>query len=398
MNRTDPVRSLPLGVLPACAPAHPKVLRSLALRFRVGFQGRAPLSRALGTSLLAPVLVAVLVALPGTAHGQEPVGGDRLPTVHVLATGGTISNTEGDRLTGDELVRSLPGVESVAEITVEQFANVASGSISLDQWLAMARRIDELFGSGPEPAGVVITHGTDTMEETAYFLDLTLAHCRPVVVTGAMRRASAHGADGPANLYNSIRVAASAEMREIGAAVLMNDEVFPAREVLKAHTSRVNAFVASGRGRIVIADPDALVVEGRVGGRDCGNPAFDVSGVEALPRVDVVYTYLGADGALIRAAADAGATGIVVASVGRGGSTPGQREAIREVRERGVTVVMSSRTGAGRVPVGRGGQGGEGGAFLGADDLSPQKARILLMLALTRTDDPDELRRIFETH
>jgi L-asparaginase len=326
------------------------------------------------------------------------------PGVHLLATGGTISNTEGDRLTGEELVREIPALEGLAQLSVEQFSNVASGSISLEQWLAMARRINALFREREGLAGVVVTHGTDTMEETAWFLDLTLAPCRPVVVTGAMRRANMTGADGPANLLNAVRWAVTPGAGAHGAVVLMNDEVFSGRDVAKVHTSRVNAFESPNAGPLGVADPDVVVLGVPPRPRECGVPAFDLAGVEALPRVDIVYSYLGADGALIRGAVAAGARGIVLASVGRGGSTPGQRDAMREAREAGVVVVRSSRTGAGRVPVGGGGGGGGGDAAsplapsFGGGDLSPTKARILLMLALATTDDPDELRERFLAH
>jgi L-asparaginase len=362
---------------------------------------------------LGPVvalLLASAAALSPVPPGTFGTGGtllaqsaSDLPGVLVLATGGTISNTEGDRLTGEDLVAELPQLGELARISVEQFSNVASGAITLEQWQGMAARIDELFRGRDDLAGIVITHGTDTMEETAYFLDLTLAQCRPVIVTGAMRRASMAGADGPANLLNSVRLAVADEAREVGAVVLMNDEILPAREVTKVHTSRVNAFVAVGAGPLGVADPDAVVLERSPRPRSCGTPAFDLTGVDELPRVDVVYTYLGADGAMIRSAVEAGARGIVIASVGRGGTTPAQREAMAEARARGVHVVLSSRTGAGRVPTARGSgpdpdaPAGEG-AILGAGDLTPQKARVLLMLALTRTDQPHELLEILQTH
>lgn len=342
------------------------------------------------------LVLVFLTAPPVAAQTADRAGEPDLPLVHVLATGGTISNIEGDRLTGEELVASLPGVEEVARISVEQYLNVASSAITLDDWMEMRRRIDALFREKPEPGGIVITHGTDTMEETAYFLALTLAHCRPVVVTGAMRPASALGADGPANLMSSVRLAAREDAAELGAVVLMNDEVLPAREATKVNTSRTNAFAAPGAGRLGVADPDSLVLEREPRGRECGEPAFDLSGVDELPRVEIVYSALGSDGSLIRAAVEEGAQGLVMATTGRGSATPAQREALAEARERGVAVVLSSRTGAGRVPVARGEN--EPGALLGAGDLTPQKARILLMLALTRTEEPEELRRIFRTH
>jgi L-asparaginase len=351
------------------------------------------------------LVLATLAPALTPLQAQVTEGGTgELPRVHVLATGGTISNTDGDRLTGEDLVRSLPGVELLARFTVEQFSNVASGAITLEQWLGMSRRIEEAFREDPALAGIIVTHGTDTMEETAYFLDLTLAACRPVIVTGAMRRATDLGADGPANLFNAVRVAVLPEARELGSVVLMNDEILPAREVIKVNTSRVDAFEAPGPGRVGVADPDRVVLERAPRPRSCGRPAFDLRGVDHLPRVEIIHTHLGADGALVRAAVEAGAEGIVVAGVGRGGTTPDQSRALQEARDAGVVVVVSSRTGAGRVPVLRGGgapgeaEGPPPAAILGADDLSPQKARILLMLALTRTRDLAELREIFETH
>jgi L-asparaginase len=344
--------------------------------------------------LAAAALLLLTLAPPLHAQGD-------LPDVHVVATGGTISNMgETPRRTGNELVDGLPGIEEIADVSSEQFLNTFSGAITLDQWRRLALRIDEVFRERPGLAGVVVTHGTDTMEETAYFLDLTVRDCRPVVLTGAMRRAVDIGADGPANLFDAIRLAAHPEARRLGAVLLMNDEIFPAREVTKTHTSRPDAFAAPGAGPVGVADSDAIAFLDEPVDRSCGADAFDLSGVESLPRVDVVYAYQGADGSLIRAAVAAGAKGIVTAGVGRGGTTPGQSEAIEEAVAKGVIVVASNRTGAGRVPV-----GGEGrlddwrpgrGARLGAGDLNPQKARILLMLALTRTGDPREIMEIFK--
>jgi len=303
--------------------------------------------RVRGAGLVAGVALLALAAGPLGATTA-----DTLPRVHVLATGGTISNTEGDRLTGEELVRSLPGVEDVARITVEQFSNVASGAISLEQWLAMARIIDEHFADDAELAGVVVTSGTDTMEETAYFLDLTLAHCRPVVVTGAMRRANMLGADGPANLFDAVRLAVHGDGPRVGAVVLMNDLVFPAREVTKVHTSRPDAFAAPGAGPVGRADPDSIVLRAGLPERACGSAPFDLTGVDELPRVDVIHTHLGADGALIRAAVEAGAQGIPP------GARPGYRG--HHLQHRGRS---PHRRGAGPEPARSGGGGpGHGGA------------------------------------
>jgi L-asparaginase len=185
---------------------------------------------------------ALLAGTGGGARGQHPT-----PAVHIVATGGTIASTADDTLlTGESLVRAVPALRGVADIRVEQFVNVGSSQITPAHWLGLAQRIGALFAQDSGLAGIVVTHGTDTMEETAYFLDLTVSDPRPVVVTGSMRPADAVGADGPANLLNAVRVAAAQTSRGRGTLVLMNDEVFAARDVTKAHTSRLDAFRAMG--------------------------------------------------------------------------------------------------------------------------------------------------------
>ena len=320
---------------------------------------------------------------------------DSLPAVHVIATGGTISNTGGERLTGEELVKSLPGIERIARVSVEQFTNVASGSITQSNWRDLALRINELYRTRPELRGIVVTHGTDTMEETAYFLDLTVASCHPVIVTGAMRQATAIGADGPANLFDAISTAASPSAAGRGTMVLLNDEIFAARDVTKIHTSRPDAFDSPTRGplgdvtrRVAFYHPPSRAA--------CAQAEFAVTPTTVFPRVDIVYTYLGADSVIVQALVDAGAKGIVVAGAGAGATTPAQGAALRRARERGVAVVTASRTGSGSVGMGsgRGGQPGQG-PQLGAGDLTPQKARIRLMLSLTQSADPAEVARRF---
>jgi L-asparaginase len=356
---------------------------------------------------LAALAVAATVATAGSAavcavaplRAQAP-----RPAVHVIATGGTISNLQlGDtaRLTGKQLVAAIPRLDSVARVSVEQFANVASGSITTAQWVALARRINDLFRSRPDLHGVVVTHGTDTMEETAYFLDLTVGGCRPVVVTGAMRNPKTIAPDGPANLYNAVRVAAAPGAERRGAFVLLNDEIFAARDVSKTNTVRLDAFSAPGRGPVGVADPDTVVFWRAPARERCEAPAFDLAGVTDLPRVDIIYSYIGADSVLIDAAVTAGAKGLVLASVGRGGSTPAQERALRRAADRGVFVAVSSRTGGGRASVdaeeltrwkpGR-------GALVSAEDLNPQKARVLLMLALCRPADPREIGEDFRRY
>jgi L-asparaginase len=195
------------------------------------------------------------------------------------------------------------------------------------------------------------------------------------------------------NLVNAVRTAAAAASRGLGVLVLLNDEIHAAREVTKTNTTRVETFQAPERGALAIVDPEGVFYHRAPFGRE--RPQFDVSALDQLPRVDVVYAYPGGDSVAIQALVAAGAKGLVVAGVGRGGTPREQRDALRRAREQGVVVVMSSRTGSGRVPV-RGSDDDQG--RVGAGDLNPQKARVLLALALTRTSDPKEIARIFEAN
>ena len=337
-------------------------------------------------------LFAVALLGSSTAGAQQA----KPPEVLVLATGGTIASTgnyygdrggEVNKVSVDELTKAAPGIDKVATISAEQFSNVASGAIGPKQWMALARRINAAFRERSSLAGVVVTHGTDTMEETSYFLDLTVTGDRPVIVTGAMRPADAIGADGPANLFNAVRAAAAPASRGRGAMVLMDDRLFAAREVTKTNTTRVETFQAPEHGPLAIVDHDTIYFNRA---RPTRRPAFDLSSVTELPRVDIIYTYGGADSVLIDAAVAAGAKGIVVAGVGAGGTTPGQGAALRRANEKGVVVVVGSRTGSGRV-AGSTTRPGPG-------DLNVQKARILLMLALTRTQDRAEVAKIFNDY
>src|SRR5688572_20372014 len=237
--------------------------------------------------------LAVLVTATVAVAASPLIAQDSLPDVHVIATGGTISNTGGDRLTGEQLVKSLPGIERIARVTVEQFTNVASGSITHDNWRDLALRINELYRTRPDVRGIVVTHGTDTMEETAYFLDLTVASCRPVIVTGAMRQATAIGADGPANLFDAIQTAASPDAERRGTMVLLNDEIYAARDVTKLHTTSPDAFGAPTRGPLGAAARGVDFFQPPTRS-ECDRAPFEVTASTVFPRVDVVYTYIGA--------------------------------------------------------------------------------------------------------
>lgn len=347
---------------------------------------------ALGTFLAGSVLFPLAIA-PAAAQSSRPA-------VHIVATGGTIASTnyysnDPGKIGVEQLLRAVPALDSIATISAQQFSNIASGSLTPAMWLDLARDIADTLRARPGLAGVVVTHGTDTMEETAYFLDLTIADPRPVVVTGAMRPADGIGVDGPANLYDAVRVAADPAARGRGAMIVMNDEILAARDVTKSNTVRPDAFSAPVRGTLGAANPD------RIGfyREPHRGTVFDLTGVDSLPRVDIVYSYVGADGAAVDALVAAGARGIVVASTGRGDVPPLQREALRHAMDQGIVVVVGSRAGSGSVPVGDGERRtGDQPAMVGAGDLNVQKARVLLMLELTRSSEPGDVAAIFRAN
>jgi L-asparaginase len=359
-------------------------------------------ARALLVSLLLLGAAAVSPAATGTAASQ----GDRRVAVRLIATGGTISNRAGGRLTADELVALIPDLDRYARVETEQFTNLASSELSLDHWLKLARRINQVFTSDASLAGIVVTSGTDTLEEIAFFLHLAVRDDRPVVVVGSMRNPSTLGYEGAANLLAAIRVAADPASRGLGVLVVLNDEINSAREVTKTDARRLDTFEARGYGVLGVVDGDRVTYYRRPLRRHTANSEFDVGAVSKLPRVDVLIVYQDAPGDLIRAAVNNGARGIVMAAAGAGATSGTQDDGIRYALDRGVIVVVSTRTGGGRVAPARTSQGasqparpeGALSSTVAAEDLSPIKARILLMLALTKTRDRAEIQRIFSDY
>lgn len=346
------------------------------------------------------VLLLVSVAVPSWAQSS-------LPRVHMVATGGTISNRDGGRLTAEELARSMPGLERAATLTYEQFANVASSQLTLTQWLQLARRVNELLATDKDLAGVVVTSGTDTLEETAFFLHLTIRDPRPVVVVGSMRNPSTLGYEGAANLLEGVRVAAAPAARGKGVMVVLNDEINSARDVTKTDALRLQTFRSPTHGVLGIVDRDRVVFYREILQRHTAKSEFDVAKIPALPRVDVVMVYQGATADVIKAIVDLGAKGIVMATAGAGATSGDQNEGLEYAAEKGVFVVTATRTGAGRIAPGGGGGGGatptpaqlRRRAFsISSEDHTPVKSRILLMLALARTQNRDEIQRIFSEY
>ena len=324
------------------------------------------------------------VAFIGTGGTMASVGRGPLDTVDYGAT--------GTLLEAAALLDRFPEVQQVAEVFAVPYRNVPSPQIGWQQWQELVLLCDKVVAETPDLAGIVIGHGTASLEETAYFLSLTLKVPVPVVVVGSQRPNSALSTDAGLNLVNAVRVAASPEARGLGALVVLNDEVHAARDVAKTATARLQTFRSPDFGCLAHADGDRLSWYRRPLRRAAPGTEFDPRGLQALPRVDIAFSYAGADGTAVEAFRAAGAEGIVSAGFAPGFVTPAEGEALREAVAAGVVVAQSTRSGSGRVfPTTRLREAG----FVPADNLTPQKARILLALALTVTRDRGEVERIF---
>ena len=293
----------------------------------------------------------------------------------------------------------VPEIKKVARVKVEQIANISSTDITIAHWITLANRINTIFGDDPDVKGVVVTHGTNTLEETAYFLNLTVKHDRPVIMVGAMRPATAISADGPLNLLNAIRTAVSPEARGKGVLVVMNDEINGARDVSKTNTYRVETFRAGELGLLGYVDGDTVSFYRSSTKRHTDHSEFDVRSLKELPKVDILYSYVQPSVALIKGLLADGVRGIVFAGTGAGLLSTSEREALSPFLQMSIdsrpVVVRSNRTGNGRV-VAQDEHDKLG--MIPGDNLNPQKARILLMLALTKTQDRQEIKRMFQQY
>ena len=336
-------------------------------------------------------------------------GTQTLPRVHLVATGGTISNRDGGRLTAAELAKSMTGLDRHAQLTHEQFSNVASSQLTIDQWISLSKHVNKIFVDDKDLAGIVVTSGTDTLEETAFFLHLTVRDPRPVVIVGSMRNPSTLGYEGAANLLEGVRVAADPAARDKGTLVVLNDEINSARDVTKTDALRLQTFRSREYGQLGVVDRDRVVFFRQPLQRHTSRSEFDISGLDELPRVDVLMVYQGAPGDLIKAAVDGGAKGIVIATAGAGAISGTQGEGLDYAARKGVFIVNSTRTGSGRIAPPRTGDGPPGAKpnpaqqrrrqfTIAAEDHAPFKARVLLMLALATTSDRLEIQRIFSEY
>ena len=347
---------------------------------------------------LAVAALLLVPALAGPALAQEA----KKPNITILATGGTIAGaaatgTQAGYTSGavgiDTMIAAVPGITDLANIKGEQISSVGSQDMSFEILLKVAKRINELLAT-PAVNGVVITHGTDTLEESAFFLNLVVKSDKPVVMVGSMRPSTAVSADGPLNLYNAVGIAADPQARGRGVLVLMNDWIHGAHSLTKTSTTAVQTFMSPLRGLVGVAAYGKNDFYNRPEWKHTTSSEFDVSGVTVLPRVDIIYAYADMPADAIDAAVANGAKGIVIAGVGNGNMNKVSVDAAARAVQKGVVVVRSSRVATGSV--GRNVELDDDKlGFVASDELNPQKARILLSLALLKGHDAAAVQKLY---
>ena len=345
---------------------------------------------------IAAIVLTIVAGMPALAAK---------PNVTILATGGTIagaaaSGTQAGYTSGavtiDAMIAAVPGIGDLATIKGEQIANVGSQDMSFDIMLKVAKRCNELL-AGKDVDGIVVTHGTDTLEETAFFLNLTVKSDKPVVLVGSMRPSTAVSADGPLNLYNAVGVAVDPAAKGRGVMVVMNDWIHGAHSLTKTSTTAVQTFLSPARGLVGVASYGKNDFYGVPPWKHTTQTEFDVKNVTALPRVDILYAYADMSPDLIDASVAAGAKGIVIAGVGNGNMNKVSLDAAGRAAKKGVIVVRSSRVATGSV--GRNVEVDDDKlGFVASDELNPQKSRILLTLALLKPRPAAEIQKLFMTY
>ena len=342
-------------------------------------------------------LLLVVLTLPAAAFAADK------PGIHVVATGGTIAGAQASQeehgykagtFTIDSLIDAVPQLKDIATVTGEQVVNIGSQDMNDAVWLKLSKRLTEV-AADPKVSGIVVTHGTDTLEETSYFVDLTVRTDKPIVFVGSMRPATAISADGPMNLYNAVAVAGDPDAKGRGALAVLNDGIFAARDVYKTDTTRVDTFEAPDVGPVGSVDTGhaqffAPPASGHHG-------AFDVTGTDSLPKVMIIYAHANMGRELIDAAVASGAKGIVVAGVGNGNTTTEAQEALSDARKKGVVVVRSTKLPAGQV-VRNAEVDDDKLGFVVSEWFKPGKARVLLQLALMQSQDPGAVQKVFDDY
>ncbi|GAA7131383.1 putative L-asparaginase [Helicobacter pylori] len=326
-----------------------------------------------------------------------------LPTIALLATGGTIAGSGASASLGSyksgelgikELLKAIPSLNKIARIQGEQISNIGSQDMNEEIWFKLAKRAQELLDDS-RIQGVVITHGTDTLEESAYFLNLVLRSTKPVVLVGAMRNAASLSADGALNLYNALSVALNEKSANKGVLVVMDDTIFSAREAIKTHTTHTSTFKALNSGAIGSVYYGKTRYYMQPLRKHTTESEFSLLELKTpLPKVDIIYTHAGMTPDLFQASLKSHAKGVVIAGVGNGNVSAGFLKAMQEASQMGVLIVRSSRVGSGEVTSGE----IDDKAFITSDNLNPQKARVLLQLALTKTNNKEKIQEMFEEY
>jgi L-asparaginase len=341
-------------------------------------------------------LTALSIAIPAEAAK---------PRIVVLATGGTIAGAQAEGQDAgyksgsfkvEDLLKAVPNLDKLADIGGEQVVNIGSQDMNDQVWLKLAKRVNEVL-AGPDVDAVVITHGTDTMEETGYFLSLVVKSDKPVVMVGSMRPATATGADGSANIYNAVAVAAHPQAPGRGVMVLLNDEIHHAREATKTNTTQLDTFKSPNRGKAGMTNAGRVYFYDALATKHARASVFSVDDLQSLPRVDIFYAHANVGRDYIDACVKLGCKGMVLAGVGDGNATESAVAGLRDAVKNGVAVVRSSRTNSGITDRNVELNDDELGT-IAAMELNPQKARVLLMLGLTRTSDAAELQQFFHEY
>ena len=314
-----------------------------------------------------------------------------MPLIKIISTGGTIVNTGKGLMGMDDLLKDIPQARALADFEITEVTRVRSGAIRLEHWLEAARAVSQA-AENPRFEGIIVTHGTFTLEETAYFLHLTICTEKPIVVVASQRMHDALGNDGDRNLLDAIRVALSPEAYRKGVLVVLHEEIHSAREVLKTN-QRPGGFCSPGHGMVGHIEEDQVSFYYSPLRRHTFKSEFDIREIQGLPRVDVVMAYVGADDTAANACVKTGAKGLVVNGYAFNGSPAAdQREGLGRIAASGIPVVLASRGGRGRVPV------NPDDLFIQGDTLAAHKARILLMMGLSKTKDPRDLQRMFNEY
>jgi L-asparaginase len=334
----------------------------------------------------------------GAAQGKKP-------KVVILATGGTIAGSAASQTSAgyqsgavavDALIAAVPTLKDLADVSGEQIASIGSQDMNDEVWLKLGKRCNEILAK-PDVAGIAITHGTDTMEETSYFLNLVVKSDKPVVLTGSMRPSTAMSADGPLNIYNAVAIAADPMAKGRGVMVTVDDDIHSGHDIVKTHTTDVGTMASGEAGLIGATLFGKQTWYRRPAAVNTKQSEFSIDGVTALPRVDIIYAHANMSPDIITSAVEHGAKGIILAGVGDGNCTAPALDALKEAIAKGVIVVRSSRTNGGIIRRNIEIDDDKAGT-VASIELNPAKARVLLQLALLKTKDAKAIQGYFDRY